>query len=56
MEEKSLKSSDQCLDSPTSLQIKGGMLTPNPKGLGEIVYYCNLVNKEGQETLGSDSQ
>ena len=32
------------------------LLTSNTKGLGEIIYYFNLVNKEGQETLGSESQ
>eukprot|EP00253_Pinus_taeda_P003828 PITA_03828 len=31
LEEKSLKDSERCLDSPTTLQIKGGMLTPNPQ-------------------------
>ena len=56
LEEKSLKISERCLESPTSPHIKGGMFTLNLKGLGEIVYYCKLVNKEGQETLGSESQ
>ena len=37
-------------------RLKGEMLTPNPKGLGEIVYYCKIGNKEGQETLGNESQ
>ena len=32
------------------------MLTPNPKGLGEILNYCKIGNKEVEETLGNESQ